>query len=449
MMNITEFKDLLFKKAEKEGFEEYETYSMKTDSFSVTIFKGEIEKYKKNIAVGVGFRCILNGKTGYAYTEDLSDEAADFIIKEASANSEIADPEETADVFEGCKSYPTVEGLYNPYLSDVSDGKKIETAKELEKAAYAYSEKIEQVTSCTVGSGETETLIANSKGLNLSQRVNLIYASINVTAADGGRKKTGSDIWAGNRLEKLDKEKLVKTACDNAITALTAKTVKGYTGKVIFKNEAFSDILETFLQNFFAELAQKGFSLLKDREGEKIAGDAVTIVDEPLLKYGYASTAFDSEGVASKNKTVVEKGVLKTLLYNLKSAKKAGVESTGNGFKTSYKGQVQTYPTNFYLKNGELPYPDLVKSLENGVIITSVSGLHAGANPVSGDFSLLSEGFLVENGKITRPADQITCAGNFYSLLKNITLLSDDLKFSVSGIGSPSLIADGITISGE
>ncbi len=448
-MNLTEFKNLLFKKAEEAGFEEYETYSEKADSFSVTIFKGEIEKYKKDISAGIGFRGIIKGKTGFAYTEDLSEEAADFVINEAKANAEIADPEETAAVFQGCESYPEVEGLYNPKLSELSGKEKIETAKELEKAAYAYSDKIEQVTSSTVGSAETETLIANSKGLNLIQKRNNIVAYISVIASDGDRKKTGSEIFAGTDLKKLDKEKFIEKACGEAITALSAKQIKGYSGKVIFKNEAFSDILETFLQNFFAEFAQKGFSLLKDKEGEKIASEALTIVDEPLLKDGCSSTAFDSEGTASYNKVVVEKGVLKTLLYNLKSAEKAGRASTGNGFKFSYKGQVQTYPTNFYVKEGEVSFPELVKSLGDGVIITSVSGLHAGANPVSGDFSLLSEGFLVEKGEIKPPVEQITCAGNFYSLLKNITQISNDLKFSVSGIGSPSLIADGITVSGE
>ncbi|MCD7904138.1 MAG: TldD/PmbA family protein [Clostridiales bacterium] len=448
-MNITEFKELLFKKAEDAGFEAFEAYSEKTDSFSITVYKGEIEKYKKNIAVGVGFRGIADGKTGYAYTEDLSPEAADFIIKEAKANAEIMNPEETAEIFEGCEKYPEVLGLYNPELTLVTDKEKIETAKELERAAYAYSPKIEQVTSSTVGSAETETLIANSKGLSLSQRRNSIFANISLIASDGGSKKTGWDIFAGTELKDKDKESLVKKACHEAITALTAASVKGCSGKVIFKNEAFSDILQAFVQNFFAELAQKGFSLLKDKEGERIASECITIADEPLLEGGFASTAFDSEGVASQNKLVVEKGVLKTLLYNLKSAKKAGRASTGNGFKASFKGSVQTFPTNFYIKKGEVSYEELVKTLDNGVIITSVSGLHAGANPISGDFSLLSEGFLVEKGKIVRPVDQITCAGNFYELLKNITQIADDLKFDISGIGSPSLIADKITISGE
>ncbi|MCD7778264.1 MAG: TldD/PmbA family protein [Clostridiales bacterium] len=447
-MTITEFKDLLFKKAAAAGFEDYEVYSEKADSFSVTVFKGNIEKYRKNIAAGVGFRGISAGKTGYAYSEDLSPEATDFIIKEAKANAEIMNPEETAEIFEGCKTYPDVEGLYNPNLALVSDKQKIEIAMELEKAAYAYSPKIKQVTSCTVGSSESEVLIANSKEMNLSQKRNSIFAYINVIAEENGRKKTGSEILAGTDLAAIDKEKLVKKACDEAITALSAESAKGYTGKVIFKNEAFSDILETFQQNFYAELAQKGFSLLKDKEGEKIAADCVTIADEPLLKDGYSSTGFDSEGTASYNKTVIERGTLKTLLYNMKSAKKAGKVSTGNGFKSSYKGSVQTFATNFYIKSGDISYSGLVKELDKGIIITSVSGLHAGANPVSGDFSLLSEGFLVENGEIIRPVDQITCAGNFYDLLKNITKIADDLKFSLSGTGSPSLIADKITISG-
>ena len=206
--------------------------------------------------------------------------------------------------------------------------------------------------------------------------------------------------------------------------------------------------LGTFAEVFFAENAQKGFSLLNGRQGEKIAADCITLRDDALLDGGYASAPFDSEGTAGQNKAVIEKGVLKTLLYNRKTAAKDGVSSTGNGFKTGLTGAVKTDCTNFYLQKGEQSFEELFASLGDGLFITDVMGLHAGANAVSGDFSLSAEGFLVKNGKLDRPVEQITVSGNFYTLLKETEALGNDLHFGSSGNGSPSILVRNMDIAG-
>ncbi|MDE6357898.1 MAG: TldD/PmbA family protein, partial [Eubacteriales bacterium] len=173
------------------------------------------------------------------------------------------------------------------------------------------------------------------------------------------------------------------------------------------------------------------------------------VLDNPLIEKGYGSTSFDSEGVACFNKSVVEKGILKTYLYNLKSAKKDGVKSTGNGFKGGFKGSIGTNVTNFYIENGKTDFNEMIKNVSNGIFIKELSGLHAGVNGISGDFSLLAEGFLIENGKITTPVEQITIAGNYFEMMKNIKDLANDLKFSTSGVGSPSIFVGELDIAGE
>ncbi|KAF5068653.1 Metalloprotease PmbA [anaerobic digester metagenome] len=140
---------------------------------------------------------------------------------------------------------------------------------------------------------------------------------------------------------------------------------------------------------------------------------------------------------------------MKTLLYNLKSAKKDGVMSTGNGFKAGLTAPVKTACTNFYIQKGEKTLENLFSQMENGLFITDFMGLHAGTNGVSGDFSLSAEGFLVENGKITRPVEQITVAGNFYTLLKDILVVGEDLYFAAGGKGSPSVLVRGMAVAGK
>ena len=194
-------------------------------------------------------------------------------------------------------------------------------------------------------------------------------------------------------------------------------------------------------------------SLLKGKLKTKIASDIVTLIDDPLMEKGLASIPFDDEGVATYTKAVIGEGILNTYLYNLKTAKKDGVESTGNASKASYASPIGTSPSNFYIKPGNNDIDELKKLLGKGLLITEVQGLHSGANPVSGDFSLGAKGFLIKNGLIERPVEQITIAGNFYKILLDIVDLGSDLKFGIpsgsSCFGSPSVIVKEMSVAGK
>ncbi|MBQ4157782.1 MAG: TldD/PmbA family protein, partial [Clostridia bacterium] len=203
---------------------------------------------------------------------------------------------------------------------------------------------------------------------------------------------------------------------------------------------------------FSAESARKGLSLLKGREGEVIASENVTIIDDPLMEGGFASCPFDAEGVATKTKTVVENGTLNTLLHNRTTAEAMGKETTGNASKGGYAAPVLVAPTNFYLKPGEKDFDKLVEEVGDGLLITSLMGMHSGANQISGDFSLGAKGFRIEGGKVTTPVEQITVADNFFALLKKIACVASDLEFRPgisTAIGAPSFYVEKIAVAGK
>ena len=137
------------------------------------------------------------------------------------------------------------------------------------------------------------------------------------------------------------------------------------------------------------------------------------------------------------------------MLYNLKTAYKAGKKSTGNGFKASYSGSLGIDSTNFYIKNGNKSLEDLMKDVNEGVLITEFAGLHSGANSITGDFSLSAKGFYIEGGKKSYPIEQITVAGNFFELLMIIEDIGDDLKFPMSSVGAPSVRVRELSIAGK
>ena len=176
----------------------------------------------------------------------------------------------------------------------------------------------------------------------------------------------------------------------------------------------------------------------------------VTLVDDPAYPGSFLQRSFDAEGSPACRKNIVEDGRLNTLLYDLKNAAIAGRETTGNASKANYDSPVGIRPFTLYLKGGEMTEEELLKTAENGVYINALGGLHAGANPVSGDFSLQSAGFLIENGKKTRRVKSFTVAGNFYDLLGSIRAVASNLEFPGMGtVGSPSVLVDGLSVAGK
>jgi PmbA protein len=445
------FKEKLFKQAKEYGFTDYELYYSSSDSFHVEIFNGEISKYENNDEMGASFRGTYNGRVGYAYTEKLVEEVIPSLVKNAAGNAGIIEEKEIEKLYPGDDFYPEGKG-YNPDMAKVTAAEKIEAGLAMEKYAFTLDPRVKGIDYCIVGSQDGMTSIANSYGLDLSNRANLVIAYLLARAEENGVTKTGFEFWVGNDFSQFDYKALADKTVKTAVSALGASSVPSGEYAIVFDNDAARSLFAAYSGIFFAENAQKGFSMLKDKVGTEIAAAGITLQDDGICDASIISTPFDSEGVATRNKSVIENGMLKTLLYNTKSAEKDGVKSTGNGFKPSFRAAVGTSVTNFYLKPSEKTREQIISEMGAGILITDLAGLHSGTNTISGDFSLSADGFLIEGGKIGRPVEQITVAGNFYDMLKNITDVGSDLRFgppSGSGaVGMPSFLAKGLRISG-
>jgi len=450
-MTFDAFRTELFAQAKIKGFTDCELYYSAGDSFSVRIFKGEISEYKNASSEGAGFRGTFDGKMGYAYTENLDSDLIPALLSNAADNATIIEDEEIEKLYPGDDKYPQANS-YNPALNTVDTSKKIELALAMEKHALSLDPRVIMVDYCTLTTGETTTSMANSYGLKLSHKSNLAMVYMVARVEENGIMKSGMEWWTGRDFADFDYKSLAEKAVKIALSNLGAGSIPSGQYPILLEREATRDLFETFSQIFVAEKAQKGFSLLnKDKVGEVIAAPHITLRDDGITDLSLGSFSFDAEGVATQNKAVIENGVLKTLLYNTKAAAKDGVKSTGNASKAGFGGAINTGTTNFYLVPGEKSYDHLVADIKNGVIITDLAGLHSGTNPVSGDFSVSADGYFVENGKITKPVEQITVAGNFYELLKNIETVGSDLRFRSTGsggIGMPSILVNGLSVAG-
>lgn len=449
-MNLDLFCEKLFARATEAGFAAAEVYFAAGSKFRVNAFEGELDDYQVNASQGLSFRGLLNGQMGYASTEVLDDAAIDFLVEQAKQNASVLESKDEQFIFPGSESYPEVNSFHEE-LAGVETREKIERVLEIEKRTLALRPEVTKMDMCLLGTGEGRVEIRNTYGLKLQHRDNAAFAYASAVAKRGDEVRDGMAVRFATRFEDLDAGKIAEECVAEACSYLGARQIDSGKMPMVLRNDMVVDMLETFVGCFSADQAQKGLSLLKGREGEAIAASCVTLVDDPLLAGGFSSAPFDAEGVATYTKNIVESGVLQTLFHNLKTAKKAGVTSTGNAFKAAYSSPVSVAPSNFYLQKGGMTREELFAKMGSGLFVCSLQGLHSGANSVTGDFSLGAKGFWIEGGKIAYPVEQITIAGNFFELLTRVTDIADDLWFGAGGvsIGGPSVLVSEISVAGK
>lgn len=434
--------DLLFKKAKEAGIEDIQvTYSAGTE-LDVEVFGGSIEKYQIADSARLRAKGIYNGKMGTVSTEVINEEVFDFLVESIVNSAKVIDSKDEVFIYEGDKEYPEIEGLFNAELNEVPAKQKIEDTLKLQAKVMEADERMKMVQAY-YGQGTTNVLIQNSKGLKLEKKVNSAMFGAYAIATDGKDQRTAFEFTFTNDYNDFDFDKLAKRAAEKSCALLGAEPCESGEYEIVLSASASNSLLHPYVSMFSADAVQKDVSLLKGKVGEVIANELITIVDDPFKAKSPRSGSFDDEGVATSYKELVSKGKLTGYLHNLKTAKKANTKSTGNGTA----GGVA--PSNFYILPGELKYDDAVKSMKKGLIITDLAGTHAGANAISGDFSLQASGFLVENGEIVRPVALITVAGNYLTLLSEVTGVCDDLDFNFGYVGSPSLKIEKLVVAGK
>ena len=433
------------------GFEECEASFAQNGSMSIDILKGEVSSYENSATSTLSFRGLKNGQMGYCSTNILSDDSIEFLLKSAMENCEVLNDEDPQFIY--CD-----ENNKDLYFSQIKEAYAKNTYKsfselglKLEKAILALDERIDAVDNLSLACSRGPYLIINSKGLHSYRDTDgmSIYAGARATDSDGS-VKSGGHFWIGNDIDEFDMDKFLAKFKENLLGKMGARSCKSGGYKTIIRNEAFQQFFLAFFGNFTATLMQRGLSILNGREGDVIASDVFTVREEPMYDKALTKIPFDDEGVLTTSKAIIDKGVFATALYDLRSAYKAGKKSTGNGFRSG--SAVSEAPTNLIVEPGTKSFDELCQEAGEGIIITDLSGLHAGVNPISGDFSLLCEGYLIEGGKKGRPVEQITVAGNFYSAIKEIISVGNDIINLPSGEGeffTPSVLIRELAISGE
>lgn len=437
---------VLQEKALKLGIKEIEIYTVKQNGLSMSFLDETVEGNTTQLTDVTCVRGVYNNQVSTVYTEKQDEEAMDFVLQAIIKNTTLITKDEPFFIYGGDKEYPKIN-VKETNFENAKAIEKINLAKQLdkllkEKSSYVYK------TQSAYEEGISEYNIVNSNGLNVTKTNKGAYLVCEVIVKKDEDVKTAFDYLEIYKMEDIDLDKFADKLIEKAVSQFGAEQVPSGEYDIVLDKNAVRSLLGVYSQVFCADYVLKKMSFLEDKVGQKIFGDNVTIIDDPLNTLASECDSFDDEGVSTKTKVIVENGVLKTYLHNLTTASMMKTKSTGNGFKASIASPVGVGPKNFYLKPGQHSIEELFNHVNNGLYITSFTGLHAGVNMVSGDYSLQANGYKIENGKKTTPVTLIIVSSSFQETFNKITMIGNDFEFRNS-VGSSSISLSKMSVSGK
>lgn len=441
-MQPKQFVDKLYETAKQEGIKEFSISYGSGFSSRIDVEDGKIGKRANSEGQGVSLAVKIGKSIGVFSCEELNEAIIPLMIKEAKENATLIDAEEENFFHDGSGDYKKVEKYKT--LPEFACLDKEKYLLDVEKACYTLDKRVKKVISLYLAETESSEIMKNSLGLDLHDNDKAAYAVLYLSAEENGITRTGDEVVLFDKKEDFNPDCFAKKAVDKAMSKLKAVDIKSGKSKIVFENKTFAQLIGTFAGIFSAASVQEKRSQLANKLGEKVASPIVSFIDDPLLEKGYNTRSFDNEGYPAAKHEVIENGILKTFLHNLRTARKDQVKSTGNG-----SGGRGISFSNFYLKEGEKSKENILSEVDSGIYITDLNGMHSGYSPVSGDFSFGAEGFQIEKGKIGKALNQFTISGNIYQMLQDIEMLGDDLEFSHNGFGAPTVMIKELAISSE
>ncbi len=346
---------------------------------------------------------------------------------------------------------------------EVPMAQKIAYMSRASEAAYAESPEILQVMINNTDKYQ-DILVVNSEGVYATDVRTNMRMYVSCVASDGKEKQSGKAQFGGNTgyelFEDYDFEDLGRRAAKQAVAMLHADYIKGGRMTVVIHNGFGGVILhEACVHSLEATSVAKNCSVFCGKLGEKIASDIVTAVDDGTLKNYWGSMNVDDEGRKTQRNVLIEKGVLKSYLVDRKNSKKMNHPTTGSGRRQSYKFLPTSRMTNTFFENGDSTFEEIIANTEYGLFAKSMGG--GSVQPATGEFNfVVDEGYLIENGRITRPVKGATLVGSGAEVLKNIDMIANNLTTdhgmcgSASGsiptdVGEPTIRVQNITVGGR
>ncbi len=429
--------------------EQIEAYVARTRDTDVKVFDGEVESLSSAETEGVGVRVVKDSRQGFAYAGSLDSEAVAEALAEARDNAGFGTEDEYLGLPDPDGITPVDLDLFRADLADVAADDKVSLALEVERATRSADSRIRGVETAEYGDAAVEAAVASSTGIRAHVRRTVCSVYAYALAGEGAETQTGYGYSVGRHPDELDVAKAANMAAERATQMLGAKQPASRKITVVLDPLVTASFLGVLSSALSGEAVLKGRSMFAERVGELVAAERFTLTDDPTNPDAFGAAQYDSEGLATRSTALIQNGVLGGFLQNTYSGRRSGTASTGSAVRAGFKSTPGVGPRALSLVPGDKTQEQLLAEVGDGLLVRSAIGLHSGANPVSGDFSVGVEGLLIRNGAVAEPVREATVASTLQRMLKDVTAVGSDLEWLPGGAAGVTVVIADVSLSGN
>lgn len=427
--------------------EQVEAFVSRGSSTEVKAFDGEVESFTSATSAGIGIRVIRDGRVGFAHAGSLDAEVITETLAEARDNRAFSEPDEWVALSEPDGGTPIVHDHWDDGVENMPTADKVQLAIDLEAAVLASDPRVTGIRTSMYSDGSGEMALATTTGVRAVDRGTGAHISVAAMAKDGDDTQIagGYDVDFGPTNLSIDK------ACEDAVHRVTrllgATQPKSEKLTIVLEPRMAASLIGIFVGMLSGERVLKGRTPFLDRVGETVASPLLSVIDDPTDARSFGATSVDSEGQTCRPLRLVDNGVLGGFMHNTYTGRRSGEGTTANGVR-GYRSTPGVGSHAIVMAPGEGTLDDIIGSVDNGLMVTSMSGLHSGVNSISGDFSVGAEGLMIRNGELAEPVREATIASTMQKMLTDIIAVGADTEWQPGGSGPVSLAVADISMSG-
>lgn len=427
--------------------EQIEVACSHTRSTSVKVYDQEIESFTQAENLGLGVRVLVEGREGFASIGTLDPDVVDRALAEARDNAAFAEADEFAGVARPDGVEANEISLWRPGVDTMATEEKIGLALELEKRVRAADSRITGIRTSVYGDSVGAFALASTAGIEATNIGTSASAMVQPLAQDGDRAQIGFG-WDGARdPADLDRDGIVERAVSRTVDLLGASKPASSTVDLVLEPRLAATVIGMVAGMLSGQRVIKGRTPFAGRVGETVASPLLTFLDDPTDPDSLGADSHDGEGLACRPVPLVEAGVLQGYFHDSYTGRRSGDGSTGSAVRgaRSLPGPGIHALT---VRPGSGGLEEFIAGIEHGVMVFSLDGLHAGVNPVSGDFSVGASGRMIRNGELAEPINECTLASTLQRLVLDIGRVGADVIHLPSGVTTPSLVVNSVALSG-
>ena len=439
--------------AQAQPGEDMEVYVTRGTDTEVRAYEGEVESLTSADSSGVGVRVLVDGsegsRVGFAWAGSLDLDVIAATVADARDNARFATPDPDV-VLARPDGVAAVElDLWDDGVASTPMEKKVALAVELERATRAADPRVRQVSSADYADSRVEVALASTTGLSSSRRRTTAFLSVDAIAGEGAETQTGTGFSVGRGPGELVADEAMDEAVMRAIRLLGAEKARSARCTVVFDPRVVSTLIAVVASALSGEAVVKGRSFFAGRIGETVAAPSVTLVDDPTDFRAFGAASHDGEGLACRRNLLLADGVLLMFVYDTVSARRAGTRSTGSAVRGGFAGTPSAGCRALVLEPGTRGQDQILASVGDGLYVQSVTGIHSGVNPVSGDFSVGAEGLMIQDGALGPPVREVTVASTLQRMLQSVVDIGNDLRWLPGTAAGQTLAIADMQLSGE